>query len=139
MRKLGLFSPHKKKAVYQPKSDEQMTYPGQHVQADVKVVPRKCIGGPQLRPYQYTSIDEFTHLRFLTAYPEPTTYSSADFLKKLFKSTSSVTCPLALRTVYTVYTVLACKKYGPSIRFMVSYPMVDCISHTPLSDLLHSC
>lgn len=39
----------------------------------------------KLRLFQYTDIDEFTRLRFLTAYPEQNTYSSADFLKKLFK------------------------------------------------------
>ena len=62
-----------------------MTYPGQRIQVDVKVVPRRCIADPELRLYQYTAIDEFTRLRFLAAYPEQSTYSSADFLKKLFK------------------------------------------------------
>ena len=58
-----------------------MTYPGQRIQVDVKVVPRRCIADPELRLYQYTAIDEFTRLRFLAAYPEQSTYSSADFLK----------------------------------------------------------
>ncbi len=62
-----------------------MTYPGQRVQVDVKVVPSRCITDPELRLYQYTAIDEFTRLRFLAAYPEQSTYSSADFLKKLVK------------------------------------------------------
>ena len=62
-----------------------MTYPGQRIQLDVKVVPRRCIADPELRLYQYTAIDEFTRLRFLAAYPEQSTCSSADFLKKLFK------------------------------------------------------
>ncbi|WP_249300945.1 DDE-type integrase/transposase/recombinase [Feifania hominis] len=62
-----------------------MTYPGQRVQVDVKVVPLRCIADPELRLYQYTAIDEFTRLRFLAAYPEQSTYSSADFLRKLFK------------------------------------------------------
>ena len=35
-----------------------MTYPGQRIQVDVKVVPRKCIADSQLRLYQYTAIDE---------------------------------------------------------------------------------
>ena len=85
MRKLGLFPPKEKKTAYKPKPYQQMTYPGQRVQVDVKVVPRRCITGPELRLYQYTAIDEFTRLRFLAAYPEHSTYSSADFLKKLFK------------------------------------------------------
>ena len=46
---------------------------------------RRCIADPELRLFQYTAIDEFTRLRFLAAYPEQSTYSSADFLKRLFK------------------------------------------------------
>jgi len=56
---------------------------GMRVQVDVKVVPRACIADPELRLFQYTAIDEFTRLRFLAAYPEQSTYSSADFLRKL--------------------------------------------------------
>ena len=85
MRKIGLFPQPEPKAAYKPKPYEQMTYTGQRVQVDVKVVPRKCITDPELRLFQYTAIDEFTRLRFLAAYPEQSTYSSADFLKKLFK------------------------------------------------------
>ncbi len=40
---------------------------------------------PELRLFQYTAIDEFYRLRFLAAYPEQSTYSSADFLKRLVK------------------------------------------------------
>ena len=85
MRKLGLFPQAEKKPVYTPKPYEQMTYPGQRVPVDVKVVPRRCIADQELRLFQYTAIDEFTRLRFLGAYPEQSTYSSADFLKKLVK------------------------------------------------------
>ena len=85
MRKLGLFPPQKKKSVYHPKPYEQMTYPGQRIQVDVKVVPRKCISDPELRLFQYTAIDEFTRLRFLAAYPDQSTFSSADFLKRLVR------------------------------------------------------
>ena len=74
-----------KKKVYKPKPYEQMAYPGQRVQVDVKVVPRKCIANPELRLFQYTVIDEFTRLRSLAAYPEQSTYSYADFLKRVFK------------------------------------------------------
>lgn len=35
--------------------------------------------------FPYTAIDEFTRLRFLATYPEQSTSSSADFLKRLFK------------------------------------------------------
>lgn len=82
MRRLGMFPEPKAKKKYQPKSYEQMTHPGERVQIDVKVVPRCCIADPELRLFQYTAIDEYSRLRFLGAYPEQSTYSSADFLKK---------------------------------------------------------
>ena len=82
MRKMGLFPAEKPKKTHKPKPYEQMTHPGERVQVDVKVVPRKCITDPELRLFQYTAIDEFTRLRFLAAYPEQFTYSSADFLRR---------------------------------------------------------
>lgn len=85
MRKMGMFPQEKPKTTYKPKPYEQMTYPGQRLQIDVKVVPRCCIADPELRLFQYTAIDEFTRLRFLAAYPEQSTYSSADFLNKLVR------------------------------------------------------
>lgn len=85
MRKLGMFPSAKPKTTYTPKPYEQMQYPGQRVQIDVKVVPRRCIANPDLKLYQYTAIDEYSRLRFMAAYPEQSTYSSADFLKKLVK------------------------------------------------------
>ena len=85
MRKLGMFPEKKKEKAYTPKPYEQMTYPGQRIQVDVKVVPRRCITDPELRLFQYTAIDEFSRLRLLAAYPEQSTYSSADFLRRLVK------------------------------------------------------
>ena len=85
MRRLGMFSERKQEKAYIPKPYQQMTHPGERVQVDVKVVPRRCITDPELRLFQYTAIDEFTRLRFLAAYPEQSTHSSADFLKRLFK------------------------------------------------------
>ena len=56
MRKLGLFPGEKQKSSYKPKPYEQMTYPGQRVQVDVKVVPQRCITDPELRLFQLTSL-----------------------------------------------------------------------------------
>lgn len=85
LRKLGLSPAALKAEPYKPKPYEQMTYPGQRVQIDVKVVPRACITDPELRLFQYTAIDEFSRLRFLWAYEEQSTYSSADFLYRAVK------------------------------------------------------
>ena len=83
MRRMELLPKEKPKVKYVPKPYEQMTYPGERIQVDVKVVPRRCISDPELKLYQYTAIDEYTRLRFLAAYDEQSTYSSADFLQKL--------------------------------------------------------
>jgi len=82
MRRLGMVPVPPVKKKYIPKPYEQMQYPGQRVQFDVKVVPRACIADPQLRLFQYTAIDEYSRLRYLGAYEEQSTYSSADFLRK---------------------------------------------------------
>ncbi len=82
LHRLGMLPAAKKKKKYVAKPYEQMTHPGERVQIDVKVVPRRCIADPDLRLFQYTAIDEFTRLRCLGAYEEQSTFSSADFLRK---------------------------------------------------------
>ena len=82
MRKLGMFPQAKPKKKYIAKPYESMTHAGERIQVDVKVVPRRCIADPALRLYQYTAIDEYSRLRFLGAYPEQSTYSSADFIQR---------------------------------------------------------
>ena len=83
LRREGMAEKEKPKKKYHPKPYEQMQYPGQRIQIDVKVVPRYCIADPQLKLYQYTAIDEYSRYRILGAYPEQSTYSSADFLRKV--------------------------------------------------------
>lgn len=73
----------KKKDSYSPKPYQQMTHPGERVQIDVKVVPRKCIADPQLKLFQYTAIDEYSRYRILGAYSEQNTYSSYLFLLRV--------------------------------------------------------
>ncbi len=82
MRKLGMFPTEKKRKVHRPKPYEKMLYPGQRVQIDMKVVPRACIANPQLPLFQYTAIDECSRIRCLGAYPQQSTYSSADLLTR---------------------------------------------------------
>ena len=68
---------------YTPKPYEQMQYPGQRGQIDVKFVPASCLAG-QARGhkfYQYTFIDEYSRFRYLEAFEEHSTYSSALFLR----------------------------------------------------------
>ena len=83
LKRNGMMPQKKKVKTYIPKPYEQMTHPGERIQIDVKVVPRKCIVDPELRLYQYTAIDEYSRYRVLGAYLEQSTYSSTEFLKKV--------------------------------------------------------
>lgn len=73
---------------YIPKPYEKMLYPGQRVQIDVKIVPAACIVGSAKgeKFYQYTAIDEYSRYRYVEAFTEQSTYSSAVFLKNMLKS-----------------------------------------------------
>jgi len=68
---------------YVPKPYEQMQYPGQRGQIDVKFVPAACLTGEAegQKFYQYTFIDEYSRFRYLEAFEEHSTYSSAVFLR----------------------------------------------------------
>ena len=72
---------------YIPKPYEKMLYPGQRVQIDVKVVPTACIVGDAQgeKFYQYTAIDEYSRFRYLEAFKEQSSYSSAIFVEHLIK------------------------------------------------------
>lgn len=80
---------------YIPKPYEQMQYPGQRVQIDVKHVPAACIVG-NAKFYQYTAIDEFSRFRFLMAFEEASTYSSKQFMQAVQKA-----FPFAIECVQT--------------------------------------
>ena len=63
---------------------EQMQYPGQRGQIDVKFVPKSCLVGEAAEDggyFQYTFIDEYSRFRILKAYKEHSTYSSTQFIK----------------------------------------------------------
>lgn len=74
---------------YVPKPYEDMLYPGQRVQIDVKYVPSVCLKNPKVISetfYQYTAIDECTRWRFVEAFDEHNSYSSARFLDMFLKA-----------------------------------------------------
>ena len=73
---------------YIPKPYEKMYYPGQRVQIDVKHVPAACLVGEVKgkKLYQYTAIDEFSRFRYLEAFEEASTYSSAQFVENMLKA-----------------------------------------------------
>ncbi len=85
MRREGLIKERPVKKKQKSKPYEQMTHPGERIQIDVKVVPRSCLANKEERLYQYTAIDEYSRYRILGAYPEQSTYSSSEFLKKVVR------------------------------------------------------
>jgi transposase InsO family protein len=100
---------------YIPKPYEQMQYPGQKVQIDVKFVPAACIVGDAKgkKFYQYTAIDEYSRYRYLEAFEEHSTYSSALFLEHLIKA-----FPFAIECVQTDNGAEFTKRLLPAERRM---------------------
>lgn len=73
---------------YKPKPYEEMQYPGQRGQIDVKFVPASCLTDEAAIDggfYQYTFIDEYSRFRYLEAFQEHSTYSSSEFIKHVVK------------------------------------------------------
>ena len=90
MQRIGIYNkaPNKKKEKNSGYY-EQMTYPGQKVQVDVKYVPKKCLSKELQemgeRFYQYTAIDEYTRIRYLWFTTAHDTYASTKFIERLVK------------------------------------------------------
>lgn len=89
LRKQGSMAVHPPNPKYIPKPYEQMAYPGQRIQVDVKFVPSACLKNSAVigkQFFQYTAIDEYSRWRFVEAFEEHNTYSSALFLQHLVKA-----------------------------------------------------
>lgn len=88
LRKLGQIAIKPPNPKYIAKPYEQMKYPGQRVQIDVKFVPSICIVGDAKgqKFYQYTAIDEYSRFRYVEAFEEHSSYSSAIFLDHMLKN-----------------------------------------------------
>ena len=90
LRRLSLQPVKPPNPKYIPKPYEKMSYPGEKVQVDVKVVPTACIvpdkDGLKEKLYQYTAIDEYSRFRFIMAFKEQSTYSSVQFVNALIKA-----------------------------------------------------
>lgn len=104
LRKRGQMAVKPPNPKYIPKPYEQMDHPGQRVQIDVKFVPASCLVGAAAEEarenggcyYQYTFIDEYSRFRYLEAFKEHNTYSSAQFLRHCVKK-----FPYAIECVQT--------------------------------------
>ncbi len=87
LRKQGIMAVKPPNPKYVPKPYEQMRYPGERFQIDVKYVPAACLAGDAAGKhfYQYTAIDEYSRWRYVEAFEEHNTYTSALFLEHLIK------------------------------------------------------
>ena len=104
LRKRGQMAVKLPNPKYVPKPYEQMGHPGQRVQIDVKYVPASCLVGEAAMEakenggyyYQYTFLDEYSRFRYLEAFKEHSTYSSAEFIRHCVKK-----FPYAIECVQT--------------------------------------
>lgn len=89
MVKQGVYRRTTNKRKYIPKPYEQMDYPGQRIQVDVKYVPLECLTQElrkrKERYFQYTAIDEYSRQRYIWFSKEKTTYASKEFVERLVK------------------------------------------------------
>ena len=85
LKKQGIISQKLSNSKYVPKPYEQIACPEQRIQIDVKFVPTCCLVNETRRKrfYQHTAIDEYSHWRYIEAFEEHSTYSSARFLEHL--------------------------------------------------------
>lgn len=84
---------------YISKPYEQMSYPDQRVQTDVKYVPKSCLVGIAAEDggyYQYTFLDAYSPFRYLEAFQEHSTFSSAQFIRNCVRK-----FPFAIECVQT--------------------------------------
>lgn len=88
LRKQGMMAVKPANPKYVAKPYEQMHYPGQRIQIDVKFVPSACLVNEAKgkKFYQYTAIDEYSRWRFVEAFEEHSTYSSTQFLTHLIQA-----------------------------------------------------
>jgi len=88
LRKSSLMAIKKPNPKRVSKPYEQMSYPGERIQIDVKYVPSCCLVGDAKgeKFYQYTAIDEYSRWRFVEAFDEQSTYSSKIFLEHLINA-----------------------------------------------------
>ena len=99
LRRQGIMAVKPPNPKYIPKPYEQMRYPGQRFQIDVKFVPSACLVGEAVsgqKFFQYTAIDEYSRWRYVEAFDERNTYISAVFLEHLLKA-----FPLPIECVQT--------------------------------------
>lgn len=86
LRKQGMMAVHPPNPKYIPKPYEQMDYPGQRIQVDVKFVPSVCLKNSKVigkQFFQYTAIDEYSRWRFVETLKEVTERIMSVFMQHM--------------------------------------------------------
>ncbi|WP_275443634.1 DDE-type integrase/transposase/recombinase [Petralouisia muris] len=113
LRKQGIMAVHSANPKYVAKTYEQMTYPGQRIQIDVKSVPSVCLvneaKGKKL--YQYTAIDEYSRWLFVEDFEEYSSYPSTQFLQHLIRA-----FPMPIECVQTDNGMEFTKRFSYQVR-----------------------
>ena len=91
LKKQGMTAEKLPNPKYVAKPYEQMLYPGQRIQIDVKFVPSACLVGDAegKKFYQYTAIDEYSRWRYVEAFEEHSTYSSSRVCRTSYPTLSN--------------------------------------------------
>ncbi len=89
LKRQGIMAVHPPNPKYIPKPYEQMDHPGQRIWIDVKFVPSACLVNSRVigkQFFRYTALNEYSRWRFVEAFEEHNTYSSAMFPEHLLKA-----------------------------------------------------
>ena len=116
-----------------PKPYEQMHFPGERVQIDVKFVPEVCIVGDAKgeKFYQYTAIDEFSRWRYLEAFQKARLKASVDarYQDKAAATGSIMLCELQGATEEFIFRWNVVFQEHPEI-------LIDKVCQKKLSELM---
>ena len=88
LKRRGITTIHPKNPKYIPKPYEQMQFPGQRIQVDVKYVPSVCLKNSAVAEeqfFRYTAIDEYSRCRYVEAFDEHNPHALTRFLEHLIK------------------------------------------------------
>ena len=91
LKRHGITTIHPKNPKYISKPYEQMQFPGQRIQVDVKYVPSVCLKNSAVAEeqfFQYTAIDEYSRWRYVEAFDEHNPHALTRFLEHLIKAFS---------------------------------------------------
>jgi transposase InsO family protein len=110
LKRAGLVKAHRKnKKKFCQKYAALLKAPGEKVQVDVKYLER--VAGKSFRLYQYTAIDSFSKLQFVSLYPQLSPQSSADFLRRLVNF-----FPFRIQTIQTDHGAEFTYRFWPHVQ-----------------------